>query len=141
MLCGLNRAWALQALAKVTTKPVDFSYVFPEPLGPHRWHGITRRGDLYQEFLIHSFSGVCEPRGEVITHIGDRAVVKARQSEFAQKIEWFFKAPVWTVERRSSEGVEVSVHDLRFQSFVLNRRGSFRFRMLVRRDGSVDRIN
>ncbi|HET6464271.1 MAG TPA: metal-dependent hydrolase, partial [Nitrospiria bacterium] len=50
LFCEGNRMIARQALAsesaQLTPRP-EFSYVFPEPLGPHRWRGVVRTGDRY----------------------------------------------------------------------------------------------
>jgi len=140
LFCAGNRALALQTLGKASAgQAPSFSYVFPEPLGPHRWKGITREGNLYRIYLIHSLTGTSELKDEVTTEAGDPAVQAARFSRFGRKLEWFFKAPVWTVEARTPQGVEVSVYDLRFRSLVIRRGGPFGFRMLVRPNGSVER--
>src|SRR5205807_1670592 len=104
------RIWASQALAKTTAGGGgSFSYVFPEPLGPHRWHGVARENNQYRIYLIHSLSGAVEPKGGVATETGDPAIEQARRSPFGRKLELFFKAPVWTVEARTAGGIEVAV--------------------------------
>ena len=128
--CGLNRAWALRSLPDA--QAADFSYVFPEPLGPHRWKGVVRKDDVYHVYLVHSLTGQAEPRGEIRTELKDPAVEAARQAPFARRFEWFAKAPVWT-----ASGDEASVYDLRFSSLVVRREASFKFRFRVLPDGRV----
>lgn len=141
LFCGVNKIWASQILAKTAVGSAPaFSYVFPEPFGPHRWHGVTRDDRQYRVYLIHSLTGACEKKDEILTQTGDPAVEQARLSPFGRKLEWFFKAPVWTVDARTADGVEVSAYDLRFRSLMLPGRGHFKFRMRVHPDGSVERL-
>ncbi|MBI4375492.1 MAG: metal-dependent hydrolase [Elusimicrobia bacterium] len=121
LFCFANRALAQRLLARQSRSP-DFSYVFPEPLGPHRWRGVLRHGERYSLFLIRTLSGEIEPRGELITHLSDAGVKRARDSERGRRLEAFFKAPVWQAGLRP----EVSVYDLRFRSLLI-RRASFEF--------------
>jgi membrane-bound metal-dependent hydrolase YbcI (DUF457 family) len=77
----------------------EFSYVFPEPLGPQRWRGVTREGGSYTLHLIHPLRGKLEERGRIGTAIGDPDVERARASPLGRRLERFFKAPVWQVRR------------------------------------------
>lgn len=124
--CGVSRARAagiLEAAAAGATPP-DFAYVFPEPLGPHRWRGVVRRGTRYDVYLIRSFSGTATLEETVITQTDDLRVAAARDTPFGRRLGIFFKAPVW-----SREGEVTTVYDLRFQSLVLKRPPVFKFRV------------
>jgi len=104
--------------------PPDFLYVFPEPLGPHRWRGVARTGDRYRLHLINVVTGTVTLRREVTTHVADPLVARARATPLGRRLEGFFKAPVWEVGAGS---VGAGVYDLRFTSFVLDRPAVFRF--------------
>jgi membrane-bound metal-dependent hydrolase YbcI (DUF457 family) len=104
-----------------------FSYVFPEPLGPHRWRGVLGFGDRYELFLIRALSGTVEPRGSVQSDSGDPLVREARATPFGHRLEWFFKAPVWQVRHDAAAGGQVVAWDLRFTSLVLDRPPVFEF--------------
>ena len=134
--------------------PAGFRYVFPEPLGPHRWRGVTRSGDAYALWLLRPFSGRARHAGDVPTRPDEPAVRAARASPLGLRLERFFKAPVWEVAADpgggSEEGPEsgapaggrttgVCVSDLRFRSIVLARGTAFRFCFRVRGDGTVER--
>jgi membrane-bound metal-dependent hydrolase YbcI (DUF457 family) len=141
VFCEANRYRASEALAaeaaRLGAKP-DFSYVFPEPLGPHRWHGVLREGNVYHLFLIHSLSWGIEPRGTVRTETGDSRVERVRRTALARRMEWFFKAPVWTVTAHPSRSeADVTVRDLRFQSLVIDRAVPFVYRFKVEDSGGV----
>ncbi|MCZ6692050.1 MAG: metal-dependent hydrolase [Planctomycetota bacterium] len=147
-ICGVARGRASSALDRVASHlgvGADFSYVFPEPLGPHRFRGVLRVGDEYRLYLIRLPSGLAEPRGSVRTDANVPALRAIREAESARRIEWFFKAPVWKVldhERIEAppgmpvedgqENVEAEVYDLRFRSLVLGGMGgpfiTYRFR-------------
>lgn len=147
LFCGWNRIAAKQVLAEETARlgeQVDFSYVFPEPLGPHRWRGVIRTGEDYRIFLIHPLSRRIEEKGVVRTDLDDPAARRARASRLGRRLEWFFKAPVWTVtssESRASnpgsESIEVSVRDLRFSSIVIHRESPFVYHFRISGDGIV----
>jgi inner membrane protein len=132
LICAGSRTQAQQLLAEGSTQPADFSYVFPEPLGPHRWRGVWREGNLYRVYLLHLFSGKKEERDRVVTEIGDPRVEKARATRLARRVEWFFKAPVWKVDgaagEQSTGRADVSVYDLRFRTLVVNRSVPFIYR-------------
>jgi membrane-bound metal-dependent hydrolase YbcI (DUF457 family) len=74
--CGVSRARAAGILegAAAGAVPPDFSYVFPEPLGPHRWRGVVRRGTRYDIYLIRSFSGTVTLEETVSTETDDPAI-------------------------------------------------------------------
>jgi len=139
LCCMGSRLLAERALAReaqsLHPRP-EFAYVFPEPLGPHRWRGVLRVGNTYHLYLIHSFSGRIEPRGEASSRLDDPAVQAARATPLGHRLERFFKAPVWEVSR-NSHATTVSARDLRFSSLVLDRGSVFIFRFTVSSAGEV----
>ncbi len=146
MLCGAGRHLAGRALAREATtfglRP-DFAYVFPEPLGPHRWRGVLRERDLYRVYLVHSWSGEVEPKEEIRTRTDDPRVEEVRRSAFGRRLERFFKAPVWRVsdaplDPAARGPAEVGVYDLRFLSLVLQRRHVFEYNFTVDQRGRVE---
>jgi inner membrane protein len=150
LFCEGNRMVARQALAsesaRLPARP-GFSYVFPELLGPHRWRGVVRTGDTYHIYLIHTLSNRTEYVGLERTARGDPSVELARATERGRRLEWFFKAPVWTVENPDPAAgpshdhpVVVSVQDLRFRSAVIKRDSFFVFRFRVFPDGRVEAL-
>ena len=131
MFCGANRAYAQWKLDRTLGKGAAFSYVFPEPLGPHRWRCVVRRDEeRYSEFLFHSLSGQSDPILVVPTFPNSPAVLRARASPYAKRLEWFFKAPVWRTEVDGAH-----VYDLRFRPLVLQRGVSFEY--VFAPDGSL----
>jgi inner membrane protein len=141
IFCGANRIMARQAL----TTEIDyqrnipeFVYVFPEPLGPHRWRGVIRYGDTYKVYLIYSLSGRIELKDEVQTKAGDSIVERVRSIPLAIRLERFFKAPVWGTKRGSP--AEVNVYDLRFRSIVIGLEAPFEYKFRVYEDGRVELI-
>lgn len=150
LFCEANRTIARQALASESVKSsarAEFRYVFPEPFGPHRWRGVVRTGDTYRIYLIHTLSNRIELIGKEVTAAGQPAVEQARATALGRRLEWFFKAPVWTVEggpaktgRPADDPVVVSVSDLRFRSAVISRENLFTFRFRVFPDGRVEAI-
>lgn len=139
--CETNRILASRALNGAAAREglhPEFSYVFPEPLGPHRWRGLVLEKNLYHVYLIKSLRGEIEPMGTVKTEPGDPRVERARKTPDGERLEAFFKAPVWSA-RESSAGIEVSAYDLRFRPIVINRGGLFEFVFRLRPDGSVEK--
>jgi inner membrane protein len=135
VFCAANRAYAKWNLDHLFgASGAAFTYVFPEPLGPHRWRCVARRhqAESYDEFLFHSLTGRAEPPLVVPTFSNDPAVLQARASPAGRRLEWFFKAPVW---RPEPDGVHV--YDLRFRPLVLNRGASFEY--VLTPDGTVRR--
>jgi membrane-bound metal-dependent hydrolase YbcI (DUF457 family) len=102
----------------------DFLYVFPEPLGPHRWRGVARTGDQYRVYLINVLTGRLVLRDTPITRASDPRVAKVRATPQGRRVEAFFKAPVWNVGPNPGEA---RVYDLRFRTLVLNRPAVFQF--------------
>jgi membrane-bound metal-dependent hydrolase YbcI (DUF457 family) len=143
LFCGVNRYLAAEVLAAEAghlARPPDFAYVFPEPLGPHRWRGVLREGDTYRLYLIHSLTGVIEARGEVKTRSHDPAVKQVRETPLARRLEWFFKAPVWEVGDASGtdRSRTVSVTDLRFTTLVIDGAPSFIYRFRIEDSGRIE---
>jgi hypothetical protein len=148
-LCGAGR-WTtgrdLTEGMRARGARADFLYVFPEPLGPHRWRGVVRQGDTYEVYLLHPLEGKIELKDRLISKVSDPRVARVRQGGLSRRIEEFFKAPVWRVDAMGPAGdgawadAEVSVVDLRFRSVVLDRDPVFVFRFRLRADGSVERV-
>ncbi len=132
LFCAVNRVYAKWKLDhSFEGARASFSYVFPEPLGPHRWRCVTRgKDDSYREFLFHTLTGLAEPALVVPSFPNDPAVLSARASPAGRRLEWFFKAPVW---RPEPDGVHA--YDLRFRSLVIKREGSFEY--VLTPDGRV----
>jgi len=139
LFCGGNRWLAERALAReaASFSPApQFSYVFPEPLGPLRWRGVIRQGDTYHLSLIHSLSGELQPRGDVTTAVEDPAVQAVLATEPGRRLQRFFKAPVWEASEHNP-GAHVIASDLRFRSLVLKRDPVFVFSFEVSPEGRV----
>jgi inner membrane protein len=137
--CGGCRAEAVRLLARQSAgaDPVaagampSFSYVFPEPFGPHRWRGVVRRGDRYELFLVRPLAGTVEPRGSVQTDFDDPLVRDARATPLGRRLDGFFKAPVWQVRNDSAGERQVVAWDLRFTSLIIHRSPAFEFTVPV----------
>jgi membrane-bound metal-dependent hydrolase YbcI (DUF457 family) len=129
-------AGRLEAAVAERPPPIEFSYVFPEPLGPHRWRGVARRGGEYGVYLIRPLSGGIERRKAVRTDAGHPRVEAARATRLGRRLERFFKAPVWRLEGDS----EVSVGDLRFRPLALEREAVFVYVFEVGDDGIASEI-
>src|SRR5262245_30037127 len=67
--CGLSHARAAVLLERQVRAyaPEEFTYVFPEPLGPHRWRGVARTGDTYRLYLVRPLASRVELREEFKT--------------------------------------------------------------------------
>lgn len=145
--CGANRLLAQKMLAEapVIARSPDFIYTFPEPLGPHRWRGVTREEEIYQVYLVTPLANRIELKEKLLTKQGDPHVKRVAESPLGERLIRFFKAPVWEVEsnRMSDEPkpVEVSLYDLRFTTLLINRANPFLFRFLVYEDGRVETVN
>jgi membrane-bound metal-dependent hydrolase YbcI (DUF457 family) len=144
VFCGALRLMAGRELSRELERdgnatgppPVDFSYVFPEPFGPHRWRGVARRGGEYEIYLIRPLSGSIERRQAVRTDAGHPRVEAARATRLGRRLERFFKAPVWRLEGAS----EVSVRDLRFQPLAFEREAVFVYAFEVGADGVASEV-
>jgi inner membrane protein len=131
LFCAAQRAESGRLLAAAVppadSRP-DFAYVVPEPLGPHRWRGVLRNADRYRVYLIHSLAGRAELRQELTTAAADPAVATLRAGTRGRRLEWFFKAPVWELERHAAGPPSAAVYDLRFTPLVIERGRPFLFR-------------
>jgi membrane-bound metal-dependent hydrolase YbcI (DUF457 family) len=146
--CSANRVVGQQMLAEATAteRPAGFAYTFPEPLGPHRWRGVAREGTTYQVYLITPLAGRIELKDRIGTNRDDPHVKRAAESPLGRRLTWFFKAPVWEVERdpaRSPNGgpVQVRVYDLRFTTLLIDRANPFVFHFQVYDDGRVEQAD
>lgn len=130
--CATGRAVAGHVFHKSIVnegmKP-DFTYIFPEALGPHRFRGVVKEKGEFRLGLIHWLGGRLEWAGRFQSEDDDLLVRSARDSDFGRKLDWFFKAPVW---RRAPDAPDqAEVFDLRFQSIVLRwRKSPFYFRVI-----------
>lgn len=141
LFCAANRGYAAKILSREDHGGAEFSYVFPEPLGPHRWRGVLRQDNLYRLFLINTFSGRAELVDEIPTDVSDERVAAARRSKYGLWLDEFFKAPVWRGQKHEpSQESEVSAYDLRFRSLVLDHDRIFEFIFWVRPDGEVEKF-
>jgi len=121
--CGLGRARANTLLRKTAVEQhirPEFSYVFPEALGAHRFRGILKEDNRYSLYLIHVLNGKIEHAASFKTDEDSTLVQKMRKKEFPSKLDWFYKAPVWKIVSQTQEQVEV--FDLRFKSLTLKGR-------------------
>lgn len=148
--CGAAR-WHAERVLDETVREQglvpEFSYVFPEALGPHRFRGVIREpGGAYQVYLIHVLSREAVLRAEFQTDEEHPAVRQARATEKGGKVEWFFMAPVWEIMNgvpantkfpEAGHGHVCTVYDLRFYSIIANRRVPFRYGFQVH-DGEVE---
>jgi len=118
-LCASSRAYASHLLKNLyrgrPTQP-EFTYVFPELLGPHRFRGVTRQGNTYSLYLAHPFQGKLDFVCYFETDEQSPVVQKIRQTKEAQELEWFYKAPVWNLIPHTSQA---RVWDIRFKSAVI----------------------
>lgn len=122
-VCELSRRRA-QALLAPLAQGAEFSYVFPEPLGPHRWRGVARRADgEHSLYLLEPWARRVTGKGKVFSDVHDGDVSLARLTPEGRRLEAFFKAPVW---RKDAPG-RVTVRDLRFSSLVISREEPFEF--------------
>lgn len=98
-LCGAARVRAEGILAREaeTLRPrPEFSYVFPEPLGPQHWRGVLRQDGTYRIYLVDPIKGRAELRREVSTAGDSPAVRRVRGSPWGRRLENFFKAAIGT---------------------------------------------
>lgn len=132
-VCGLlhwRSTYLLEDMAAtmVGGEPVSFTYVFPEAFGPHRFRGVMRLSDGYQMYLIHPLAAPSHQFTDgsvVLTDEIAPEVQQIRKLPEAQKLLWFFKAPVWKHEPGSRIW---DLCDLRFQSAVITRGAPFTYK-------------
>ena len=114
VLCAASRSRSMRLLSE-HVPDAEWRYAFVEPLGPHRWRGVTRTGDHYRTFVIRPFRSALIERDSFRTELDHPSVAAARATEFGITLDWFFKAPVWRV---LDDGT-AEVFDLRFRSYLL----------------------
>lgn len=137
LFCAGNRLHAELLLNRALPVPgakADFSYVFPEPFGAHRWRGVLKHGSLYRVYLIENLSGRVTLKREVETQQSPE-IAAAQDSAVGRRLSAFFKAPVWRLEDGPA-GRETRVYDLRFRSILLARDGIFEFAFAAGPDGA-----
>lgn len=147
-LCGAGRLLAARELDRAAARDglrPDFTYVFPEPFGPHRWRGVARQEGVYSLYLLYPFGGGgtggggrdgvatgggmrdgAVPAGRLASAAGAPAARAAAATPLGRRLRRFFKAPVWEVTRDGGKET-ACVHDLRFRSIVLDRGAVFVF--------------
>jgi len=130
-LCFGARASAASLL------PQPGGYVFPEPFGPTRWRGVVRSGDDRLVYLLEPFKQLASWRRTDHSDELDPAVIKVKEEALAKKLLWFYKEPVWKVERKDGKPVAVYVYDLRFESLLLENKPSFGCRFELDEAGTV----
>jgi hypothetical protein len=143
IFCGANRFTAKQLLmaeAQAHGIHSDFSYVFSEPFGPHRWKGVLRESNIYRVYLIHSLTKTVDKISEVRTEADNSWAGRVRATALGHRIEWFFKAPVWNIkdEDPNRKAAQAEVYDLRFQTILVKRGTPFTYRFDVHQDGTVE---
>jgi inner membrane protein len=99
----------------------DVLRIFPEPLGPQRFRAVARVGDAWHVSLVHLGSERCEPVSRIPTFNTAPRVAEIRATPTGRRLEWFMAAPVWTLH---PDG-RVTVYDLRFNSVIVPREGTF----------------
>lgn len=120
VLCLAGHAQA-ETLARGADPAATTLQIFPEPLGPHRFRAAARRGDEWDVFICHVLSGTVERRELVHTDEAAPRVAELRATPTGCRLERFMAAPVWTLY---PDG-RVEVYDLRFNSLVVVRKGTF----------------
>ena len=104
----------------------DFTYVFPEALGAHRFRAVARQDGEYRMWQVNVLTRRAKLAFTEETEADHPDVRAVRRTERGRTLEWFFKAPVW---KRVPGEPAVEVHDLRFRSTVLGDRLPFVFRL------------
>jgi membrane-bound metal-dependent hydrolase YbcI (DUF457 family) len=124
VLCvaGHARAESLarEDLARKSLQPAALK-VFPEPLGPHRFRSAARMGDDWTLSLWHVLGGSADSCGTIHTDESAPRVAELRATPAGRALDRFMAAPVWTLH---PDG-RVEVYDLRFNSVVVPRKGTF----------------
>ncbi len=134
--CGIGRTLGVRLLERTVREEgirAEFTYVFPEALGPHRFRGVAKSGGEWRVWLLRVVSGRADPQGRFPTEEDAPEVREVRGCRTARELEGFFLAPVW---RWLPEKGEAEVFDLRFRSAVLTwRRTPFVYRVRATPDG------
>lgn len=114
-----------------------FAYVFPEPLGAHRWRGVIKEPSSWHVYLIDVLNGSADKKLVLDDDSQTPPAVEARQTAFGRRLDAFFKAPVWTAAPKPGGGWTATVRDLRFSSLTLTRPPTFEFVFDVEAAGSA----
>lgn len=110
-----------------TAAPLSsFRYVFPEPLGVHRWKGVARTREGWEVYRLRPLSGEVSRAASVLSEDEAPAVRRAKALPEARKLEPFLLAPVWRTAK-SADGNIVTAYDLRFPSLTVPRGNIFDF--------------
>ncbi len=115
----------------------SLTYVFPEPLGFIRFQGLIKEKDHYQIFLISPLTSKLVLEKLVHTEENDSKIQKLKKLPKVQKLEWFFKAPVWEKINNSEASKDASLksfkfYDLRFETSIFSsKRTPFSFQFDV----------
>jgi inner membrane protein len=123
-----------RALVETKTTTKESVVVYPEPLGPERFHVVVQPTGIYENYLVHPFSGEIERLESTVPEVKTPTVEAARQTETGHRLDAFFGTPVW---RESSDHQAAIVYGLEFRSAVLRRGFPFTFR--VTPQGQVSR--
>ena len=138
--CGFLHHRSLSTLRQVATdngmKP-SLVYAFPEALGPQRFRGVIRDGDVYHVYRVDSVRGRADEVSRYQTHDGDPDVNRILETKEGRVIAWFAKAAVWTPMSDPSDATRRwGVADLRFGSTVLHIGNPFVYGFEVTNDGA-----
>jgi inner membrane protein len=124
ILCLAGHAQA-EALARGNLERqklhADALRIFPEPFGPQRFRSAARVGGAWHVSLVHLGSGRSEPVSRIPTSDAEPRVAEVRATPTGRRLDWFMAAPVWTLH---PDG-RVTVYDLRFNSLIVPREGTF----------------
>lgn len=107
-------------LARKDLRPAVLK-VFPEPLGPHRFRSAARVGDDWILSVWHVLGGSADPVRTIHTDESAPRVAELQATPAGRRLVRFMAAPVWTLH---PDG-RVEVTDLRFDSVVVPRKGTF----------------
>jgi membrane-bound metal-dependent hydrolase YbcI (DUF457 family) len=133
------RQLALSLLAH-ETGGAGFQYVFPEPLGAHRWRGVVKEQDAWKVYLIDVSERTATQRQSLPDDERTAPARAARETPFGVRLMTFFKAPIWTVTPRAEGGWTASVRDLRFTSLILPRSMPFEYEFDVQERAKPARV-
>jgi membrane-bound metal-dependent hydrolase YbcI (DUF457 family) len=125
--CGVSRWKAERAMAPFvgTARSGNAALnVFPEPLGPRRFHAVLREGTINTHYLVRPWSGSAHPEEIITSDIDSPDARRLRDTPMGRRLDWFFKAPVWTATIIDGRPVWLA-YDLRFRSLVFRGRTPF----------------
>ena len=126
-----------QAARDRSIEPLRVS-ALPEPLNPLRWDGFVEDRSYYWRGLVSALSGsvVLEATAKPDA---DRTAALAAQSHEVQVYLWFARFP--ELSERVEDGRRIlDYRDLRFAYPLLSRDTFGRLRVILSRDGVVERV-